>query len=232
MLALEGDLWSTPFMSIRSYFGNRTALGGTGYIVRKDVLEKIGMFANHLVDDYELTFRLLRNGYKIGFAPLSINYDEKPPTVAAMIRQRARWGKGFIDLLSTRVATKSDIIGNIYWLNPIAALTGLVMLLVPAYAALHFLVFGYYPYTYTYIPLYVWLGLSALLLILQTSILVKQYGRKGIWYALQLTLLVPFSHYWFVTFLKAFSVKSWANTKTAHGFAEMKESEKVAADVA
>jgi poly-beta-1,6-N-acetyl-D-glucosamine synthase len=232
MLSLEGDLWSTPFMSVRSYFGNRTALGGTGYIVRKDVLQKVGMFANHLVDDYELTFRLLRNGYKIGFAPLSINYDEKPPSVAAMIRQRARWGKGFIDLLSMRVATKSDIIGNIYSLSPIAALTGLVMLLVPAYAALHFLAFGYYPYTYTYIPLYAWLGLSAFLLALQTAILAKQYGGRGIGYAFQLALLVPFSHYWFVAFLKAFSVKSWAETKTVHGFVKSKEAEKAVADAA
>ncbi|HJS81441.1 MAG TPA: glycosyltransferase family 2 protein, partial [Nitrososphaera sp.] len=38
MLSLEGDLWSTPFMTIRSHFGNRTPLGGTGYIIRKDIL--------------------------------------------------------------------------------------------------------------------------------------------------------------------------------------------------
>lgn len=230
MLALEGDLWSTPFMSIRSHLGRRCPLGGTGYIVRKDILAKVGMFANHLVDDYELTFRLLRNGYRIAYAPLSVNYDEKPPTLEFMLRQRARWGKGFIDLLGTKVAEPSDIIGHIYWLNPIAAISGLIMLMVPAFAALHYLIFDYYPYTYTYIPLTIWLVLTGVLFALQGAVLIRQYGRRGIVYAAQIPALTPFSHYWFVSFLKAFGVKSWANTKTTHGFMKETRIEKIVAD--
>ncbi len=225
MLALEGDLWSTPFMTIRSHFGRRTPLGGTGYIVRKDILTKVGMFANHLVDDYELTFRLLRNGYRIAFAPLSVNYDEKPPTLSFMLRQRARWGRGFIDLLSTRVAEGPDIIGHIYWLNPIAAICGLIMLMVPAFAAIHYLIYDYYPYTYAYIPLSVWFAFTGVLFGLQTAVLVREYGRRGLVYAAQIPALTPFSHYWFVSFMKAFTIKSWANTKTMHGF--MKEAKVV-----
>jgi cellulose synthase/poly-beta-1,6-N-acetylglucosamine synthase-like glycosyltransferase len=230
MLSLEGDLWSTPFMAIRSHFGRRTPLGGTGYIIRKDVLSKVGMFANHLVDDYELTFRLLRHGYRIAFAPLSINYDEKPPTISSMFRQRARWGKGFIDLLSTRIAGRSDILGGIYWLNPIAAIAGLILLMIPAFAAIHYLAFDYYPYTYSYIPLYAWLALTALLYSLQAAVLLKQYGTKGIAYSALTLLLIPFSHYWFVTFMKAFTIKSWANTKTAHGFVKETPLKRVIAD--
>ena len=230
MLALEGDLWSTPFMTIRSLIGRRTALGGTGYIIRKDILAKVGMFANHLVDDYELTFRLLRNGYRIAFAPYSINYDEKPPTLEFMMRQRARWGKGFLSLLKTRIAESSDLLGNLYWLNPIAAITGLIMLLIPAYAAVHFLIFDYYPFTYTYIPLNIWLVLAGVLFALQTAVLVRQYGKKGLAYAIQLPALTPFSHYWFVAFIKAFSVRSWANTKTVHGFMKETKVEKIVAD--
>lgn len=230
MLSLEGDLWSTPFMTIRSHFGKRTPLGGTGYIIRRDILVKVGMFANHLVDDYELTFRLLRNNYRIAFAPLSINYDEKPPTMASMFRQRARWGRGFIDLLSTRVARRSDFLGNVYSLNPIAAVAGLILLLIPAYAAVHYIIFDYYPYTYSYIPLNAWLVLTGLLSALQASVLIKQYRVKGIAYAAQLILLIPFSHYWFVTFIKAFSVKSWANTKTTHGFIKEPTIKRIIAD--
>jgi cellulose synthase/poly-beta-1,6-N-acetylglucosamine synthase-like glycosyltransferase len=230
MLALEGDLWSTAFMTVRSHLGRRCPLGGTGYIVRKDILVKVGMFANHLVDDYELTFRLLRNGYRIAYAPLSVNYDEKPPTLEFMLRQRSRWGKGFIDLLDTRIAERSDIIGHIYWLNPIAAICGLVMLMIPAYAALHFLVFDYYPFTYTYIPLNAWLALTGVLFTLQAMVLVREYGRRGFVYATQIPALTPFSHYWFVSCIKAFSVKSWANTKTKHGFMKETRIEKIVAD--
>jgi len=232
MLAMEGDLWSTPFMTIRSHFGRRTPLGGTGYIVRKDILTKVGMFANHLVDDYELTFRLLRSGYRIAFAPLSINYDEKPPTLTFMLRQRSRWGRGFIDLLGGRIAEGSDIIGNIYWLNPIAAIGGFVMLLIPAFAAAHYLLFDYYPYTYAYIPLNIWLVLTGVLFCLQAAVLVKEYGSRGFAYAGQIPVLIPFSHYWFVSFIKAFTVKSWANTKTTHGFMKVARAEKIVTDIA
>lgn len=221
MLALEGDLWSTPFMTIRSYLGRRCGLGGTGYIIKKDILSSVGMFANHLVDDYELTFRLLNSGYRIAFAPLSINYDEKPPTVDFMLRQRARWAKGFIDLLGSRIADHSDVIGYIYWLNPIAAITGFIMLMVPAFAALHYLFYGYYPYTYAYLPLATWFILTGSLFLLQAGVLVKEYGRRGFAYAIQIPLFLPFSLYWFVAFIRAFTIKSWASTKTTHGF--MKE---------
>jgi cellulose synthase/poly-beta-1,6-N-acetylglucosamine synthase-like glycosyltransferase len=225
MLALEGDLWSTPFMTIRTCIGRRCPLGGTGYIIRKDILSKVGMFANHLVDDYELTFRLLKNGYRIAFAPLSINYDEKPPTLDFMLRQRARWARGFIDLLGTRIADRSDIIGHIFWLNPIAAVTGFIMLMIPAFGALHYLVYDYYPYTYAYMPLTIWFMLTGLLFTLQAAVLVKEYGWRGFGYAIQIPLFLPFSHYWFVSFIRAFTIKSWASTKTAHGFIKEKRSE-------
>jgi cellulose synthase/poly-beta-1,6-N-acetylglucosamine synthase-like glycosyltransferase len=195
MLALEGDLWSTPFMTIRTCIGRRCPLGGTGYIVKKDILSKVGLFANHLVDDYELTSRLLKKGYKIAFAPLSINYDEKPPTLDFMLRQRARWAKGFIDLLGTRIADRSDIIGHIFWLNPIAAITGFVMLLIPAFGALHYLVYDYYPYTYAYLPLSIWFMLTGLLFALQAAVLVKEYGWRGFGYAAQITFLLASSEH-------------------------------------
>ena len=225
MLALEGDLWSTPFMTIRTSIGRRCPLGGTGYIVRKDILAKVGMFANHLVDDYELTSRLLKKGYKIAFAPLSINYDEKPPTLDFMLRQRARWAKGFINLLGTRIGDRSDIIGHIFWLNPVAAVTGFVMLMIPAVAAIHYLVFDYYPYTYSYLPLSIWFMLTGLLFILQATVLVKEYGWRGFGYAAQIPLFLPFSLYWFVSFFRAFTIKSWASTKTTHGFMKEKGKE-------
>ena len=226
MLALEGDLWSTPFMTIRTWLGRRCPLGGTGYIIRKDILLKVGMFANHLVDDYELTFRLLRKGYKIAFAPLSINYDEKPPTLDFMLRQRARWAKGFIDLLGTRIADRSDIVGHIFWLNPIAALTGFIMLMIPGFAALHYLIYDYYPYTYSYMPLTIWFMLTGALFVLQAAVLIKEYGWRGFAYAAQIPLFLPFSQYWFVSFVRAFTIKSWASTKTTHGFVRQQSPEK------
>jgi hypothetical protein len=92
------------------------------------------------------------------------------------------------------------------------------MLIIPGYAAIHQMVYDYYPYTYSYMPLNLWYVLTGLVYGLQSMVLYKQYGFRGLKYALYLPLYNAFSHYWFVTFSKAFFVKSWANTKTTHGF--------------
>lgn len=218
MLSLEGDLWSTPFMTLRTILGRRTPLGGTGYIVRRDVLTLVGGFTNHLVDDYELTFRLLRKGYKILFAPLSINYDEKPATVDIMIKQRARWVKGFFDLMKIRVAEPSDLVGNLYWVNPLTAFTGLILLVISVYATVHLWMFQYFPFNFSYIPLAIWSGLTVATFGLYTAVLFREYGMKGLRYAALLPLYLAFSNYYFVVSIKAFFVKSWAETKTTHGF--------------
>lgn len=218
MLSLEGDLWSTPFMTIRTSLGKKVGLGGTGYIIRKDILTKVGMFANHLVDDYELTYRLLRNKYRIAFAPLSICYDEKPATVELMIRQRARWFKGFTSLIRHRIAEPRDIIGNLYWVNPIAILSGTLILFIAGFAGLHNLLVGYYPYDFSYLPIDLWFLLYGSMILLQSLVLVKQYGRAGLKYSLLLPIFIAFSNYWLSAAAKSFFVKSWASTKTVHGF--------------
>lgn len=218
MLSLEGDLWSTPFMTARTIGTKRTPLGGTGYIVRRDALLKVGGFANHLVDDYELTFRLLRQGYRIAFAPRCINYDEKPAKLEIMLNQRARWLRGFFNLTKSRVAEPRDIVGNLYWVNPLTAFTGLAFLLLAAYSTIHYIAFLYYPFHYSYIPLTMWIGLTLSTFGLYTAALVMQYGRAGLGYAAWLPVYLPFANYYMVVALKAFFVKSWAETKTAHGF--------------
>ncbi|HEU4446117.1 MAG TPA: glycosyltransferase family 2 protein [Nitrososphaeraceae archaeon] len=218
LLSIEGDLWSTPYMTTRSVLSKKVYLGGTGFIIRKDVLNAVGKFTNHLVDDYELSCRLFKKNFKVEFAPLSIDYDEKPPSLSIMIRQRARWAKGFLNLLKSRAVKGSDLLGSIYWLSPLASLAGILVLGIFGYATIHNIMYDYYPYKYTYIPLNLWFALIGTVFALQFGVLVKEYGRKGLRYAPYLVFFNPFSLYTFVTYIKAIFVKSWGETKTAHGF--------------
>ncbi len=228
LLALEGDLWSTPYMTARSFLNKKVFLGGTGYIIRTDVLNEVGNFTNHLVDDFELSCRLLKKKHKIAFAPLSIDYDEKPPTFEIMIRQRARWAKGFIGLLRRRVLGPRDILGNIYWLGPFATLSSLLILLIAGYNAIYNVIFGYYPYLYAFVPLQIWFVLVGSIIAMQCLVLVKQYGvGEGLKYVAYLPIYNLFSIYAFTAFLKALFVKSWQNTKTIHGFVTNKEREEI-----
>jgi cellulose synthase/poly-beta-1,6-N-acetylglucosamine synthase-like glycosyltransferase len=228
LLALEGDLWSTSYMTARSLLSKEVFLGGTGYIIRTDILSEVGDFTNHLVDDFELSCRLLKKKHKIAFAPLSIDYDEKPPTFDIMIRQRARWAKGFLSLLKKRVLRPSDILGNIYWLGPLATLSSLLILVIAAYNAIYNILFGYYPYLYAFVPLHLWFLLIGSIMSMQCLVLVKQYGiLKGLKRAAYLPAYNLFSIYAFAALLKAFFVRSWQNTKTLHGFVTDKEREQI-----
>lgn len=228
LLSIEGDLWSTPFMTVRSVMDKRCPLGGTGYIVRKDALKAVGLFENHLVDDFELTFRLLRNKYRIAFAPLCIDYDEKPPALDIMFRQRSRWAKGFMSLLKSRITEKTDILGYFSWLWPVASLASLVMLLIPAYSVIHYLLYEYYPFTYSYLSLNLWIILNVIMYGLQGAVLIKEHGIHAAKYIPYLFLYNAFSQYAFIAYVKGFFIKSWANTKTQHGFLQKLEKSLIA----
>lgn len=218
LLSLEGDLWSTPYMTARTAIDKRGGLGGTGYIIRKESLKEAGGFSNHLVDDYELTSRLLKKKERIVFVPHCINYDEKPPSLEIMFRQRARWAKGFLNMLRTRVTEPTDLIGMLYWVSPIVIFLSLVLIFIVGFGCIFNLIFGYFPYYYASITIEQWIVITLGLYLVQSLTILKQYGRKGLRYLLLLPIYNVFVLYVFVIFIKAFGVKSWGNTKTQHGF--------------
>jgi biofilm PGA synthesis N-glycosyltransferase PgaC len=218
MMAIEDDLWSEPILTVRSELGKRCPLLGTGFIIRKDILVEAGMFTNSLVDDHELSFRLLRKKYRIIFLPFCRAYAEEPPTLEVILRQRARWGRGFINCLSQRIAEPTDIIGNLLWLMPLASFFGSIMLFLMAYASIHNLLFGYIPFTFAYLPLQLWFLVSSIVIGLDFVILLRVHGRKGFKYAAYLLPFIVFSQYGTVVLYKALFVRTWSTTKTMHGF--------------
>lgn len=223
LLSLESDLWSVPFMTIRTFFGKKCPLGGTGLIIKRDVLIKVGFFENHLVDDYELSFRLIKNNFKILFAPLSICYDEKPPSVRVMINQRSRWFKGFVNLLTHNITNSKDILGVIHWLMPVSIFAGLGLFIIFTISAIHNLVFQYYPFTFTYIPVLPWAILMVLVISLQCITLTKQYGPTGLRFSMWIPVYMLFSNYWLVVSIKSFFVTTWKTNKTMHGYIGQKD---------
>ena len=218
MLSLEGDMFSTPFMAFRHKVDKRTPLGGTGSILKKTALQKVGGFSNALIEDFELSFRLYRNKYRIGFASLSIVFDEKPGDLALMFRQRARWVKGHFDLLRHRIPEKTDPLGIIYWLSPIFMLSSFFSIFITSSAIMYYVAFGIFPYKFTFVPIQIWFIVTITSYLLQFTILLKEFGIRKIKYAAHIFLLSGFSHYWYVCLIKSFFVKSWASTKTTHGF--------------
>jgi cellulose synthase/poly-beta-1,6-N-acetylglucosamine synthase-like glycosyltransferase len=221
LMAMEDDLWQEPIMTTRSVLGERCPLLGTGFIVRKKVLIEEGMFSNSLVDDHVLTCKLLRRKYRIMYLPLCRAYAEEPASLQVMLRQRARWGRGFINCLHHKMADSSDIVGNLLWFMPLGTFANSIMFIIVVYATIFNLIFEYLPYSFAYLPLELWFIVAGIMMCLYVSVLLKVHGVKdGIRRAMYLVPFIAFSQYGMIVCYKALFVRTWGTTKTIHGFTQ------------
>ncbi len=67
---------------------------------RRDLLEKAGGFSSDtLAEDQDLTLRIRRLGYKIGYEEDAIAWTEAPATLRALAKQRFRWAYGTLQCM-------------------------------------------------------------------------------------------------------------------------------------
>lgn len=74
-------------------YGGLKHISGSVYMIRKDVLEKVG-WASSITEDYELTLKLYEAGYKVVYTPYIQAPAECVSTLKRLIRQRMRWAEG------------------------------------------------------------------------------------------------------------------------------------------
>ncbi len=83
----------------RSLLGTSAAVSGTGFCVRRRVLDERGGWIYHsLTEDLEFWTDTVIRGEKVGYCPRAILYDEQPDRFADSVRQRVRWIKGGIQV--------------------------------------------------------------------------------------------------------------------------------------
>ena len=67
---------------------------------KKDVLIKVGGFSRDvLTEDFDITLKLKKAGYKTRMAPSAVVYTDVPKTLSGIVKQRIRWGRGTIQTL-------------------------------------------------------------------------------------------------------------------------------------
>jgi len=77
-----------------SLFG-LTTITGTNFIVRRDLLEKLGGWnLKALTEDTELTVRIYEQGYRIAWLPEAVTWEQEPEKIGVWVRQRTRWARG------------------------------------------------------------------------------------------------------------------------------------------
>lgn len=88
------------FMNESRYkLGKSSFLNGTGFVVKKDVIDKYGFSPKTLTEDIEFTAMCAINDEKIGFAKDAITYDEQVTSLMVSMKQRKRWSFGTMECL-------------------------------------------------------------------------------------------------------------------------------------
>lgn len=85
----------------RMLLGASGVVGGTGFLVAREVLEACGGWPFHtLTEDTEFTADCAIRGERIGYCDSAILYDEQPTSLRQSCRQRLRWARGFLQVLA------------------------------------------------------------------------------------------------------------------------------------
>ena len=67
---------------------------------RRDLLDQAGGFTSDtLAEDQDLTLRIRRLGYNIGYEEAAIGYTEAPDTLRDLAKQRYRWSFGTLQCM-------------------------------------------------------------------------------------------------------------------------------------
>ena len=76
-----------------------SAINGTGFCIKKSVIDKYGFPVKTLTEDSEFTGICALNNIKIAFAKDAITYDEHPTEFKVSWNQRKRWSSGCFSCL-------------------------------------------------------------------------------------------------------------------------------------
>ena len=92
--------------SARQNLGLSARLIGTGFAVRRDLMEELGGWnTTTLTEDAEFYAILSGRGEQISFVPGAITYDEEPLTFRESVTQRRRWMSGVMKVGCLKAGT-------------------------------------------------------------------------------------------------------------------------------
>jgi len=108
----------------RELMGALKQIAGSVYMIRADVLKSYG-WTDSITEDFELTLRIYRDGWKVVFSPYLQAPAECVSTLKRLIRQRMRWAEGhtrnirryFWDLLKSRYMNRREKM-EFFYLSP------------------------------------------------------------------------------------------------------------------
>ena len=78
--------------------GLLTIIPGAGGLFRAEILRRLGGYDTGLGDDTDLTIKLRKQGWKLGFSVDAIVWTDVPATLRRLCRQRKRWERNMVKI--------------------------------------------------------------------------------------------------------------------------------------
>jgi poly-beta-1,6 N-acetyl-D-glucosamine synthase len=99
--ALEYVVGINLFRRSEASLQNVTVVPGPIGAFRRSVLKELGLFeGDTFAEDADITFKMLKAGYKTVYEPQAIGYTEAPTSMTSLAKQRYRWYRGSLQVLT------------------------------------------------------------------------------------------------------------------------------------
>ncbi|MDD3187068.1 MAG: glycosyltransferase family 2 protein [Bacilli bacterium] len=126
------------FSKARMSMNGSASINGTGFMVKRTVLEQYGFNPSTMTEDIEFTAQCALNGKQIVFVEDAITYDEQPFNFKVSWKQRKRWSIGTYQCLvkyswklfkaSIKKRSLACFDMSLFFLAPVCQVIGMVLL--------------------------------------------------------------------------------------------------------
>lgn len=106
-------MFDTFFNRARANCGLSAKLVGTGFAVRRDLLEELGGWNTETIaEDAEFSAQCAALGERIQYVPGAVTFDEAPNTLRLSLRQRRRWCSGIMTVAGKQWGGLAGAVGG------------------------------------------------------------------------------------------------------------------------
>ena len=68
--------------------------------LKREAVEKVGLFSSDtFAEDFDITMKILKQGYKVEYEDTAISYTDAPKNLEDFMKQRRRWYRGMLQVL-------------------------------------------------------------------------------------------------------------------------------------